>query len=121
MSNYIWGATVPQVEQCPTLTVLEVFEHELGGRAVWGDDQHDDNWPERTARLLVGLVLDAIYRDCQLSSVTSLWVVMVASEPQHALLLGPNCQTGDVMVSKNIYCYIMGIKVLDCGFRRFCI
>ena len=104
---------MPHVEQCPTLTLLEVFEIKLAWRPVWVDEQHNDNWPERTVRLFVSRL--------HLSSVTSLWDVMVASYPQHALLLGQNCQTGDVMVSKQIFYYIMGIKVLDCVLRRFCI
>ena len=66
------GVTVPYVEQCPSLSVLEVFELEQAGRSVWGEDLHDDNWPERTVHLFVCLVIDAVYRDCLFASVISL-------------------------------------------------
>ena len=89
---------MPYVEQCPSLSVLKVFELELAGRPVWGENLDDDTWPERTVHLFVRLVLDAIYRDCQFVSVTSLWDVMVASEPQHATLFGQNFQLNEVMV-----------------------
>ena len=82
------GASGPYVETCPSLSVIEVFDLEGAGRPVWGKEQDDDAWPERTVHLFVCLVLDAIYRDCQFSSVTNLWEVLVASEAQHAFLFG---------------------------------
>ena len=66
------GVTVPFVETCPALSVLEVFKLEGAGGPVWGEETEDDAWPERTVRLFVCLVVNALYRDCQFSSVTNL-------------------------------------------------
>ena len=90
------GVTVPFVETCPALSVLEVFDLEGTGRPVWCEETEDDAWPERTVRLFVCLVVDALYRDCQFSSVTNLWEVLVASDPQ--VLIGTNSGLNDVMV-----------------------
>ena len=92
------GVTVPFVETCPAFSVLQVFKLEGAGRPVWGEETEDDAWPERTVRLFVCLVLDALYRDCQFSSVTILWEVLVASDSQNGVLFGTNCALNDVMV-----------------------
>ena len=47
------GVTVPFMETCPPLSVIEVFELEGPGRPVWSDEQEGDDWPERTVRLFV--------------------------------------------------------------------
>ena len=75
-----------------------------------------------TVHLFVCFVFDTICRDCRFASVTSLWEVMVASEPQRALLFEQYCQLHDVLV--NIYVklfdYVL-IRFLDCVLRRICI
>ena len=109
------GVTVPYVEQFPALTFLEAFELELAGRPVWGEILHGDNWPERSTHLFVCLVLDAIYRDCQFVSVTRLWDVMVASEPQLALLFGQHCYLSDVMMIDLVFVKLCIIRIFGTG------
>ena len=98
------GVSVPFLETCPSLNVVEVFELEGAGRPVWGDEEEGEDWPERTVRLFICFVVDALYRDCQFASVTNLWEVLVASDPQHAVLFGAQCGLKDVMVS--VYSYV---------------
>ena len=100
------GAMVPFIETCPSFSVLEVFELEAAGRPVWGDEEEEDLLCEKTVHLFVCLVIDAIYRGCQFASVTSLWEVMVASEPQHASLFGVTCEVNDVMVIRISFCFL---------------
>ena len=101
------GAMVPFIETCPSFSVLEVFELEAAGRPVWGDEEEEDLLCEKTVHLFVCLVIDAIYRGCQFASVTSLWEVMVASEPQHASLFGVTCEVNDVMVIRISFCFFL--------------
>ena len=54
------GVVVNFVVTCPALSVLEVFELEGAGRSVWGEETEDDAWRERTVRLFVCLVVDAL-------------------------------------------------------------
>ena len=80
------GETVPTVEVCPNLTVLEVLQAELDGRSVWGERHDvDDVVQTENVRLFICLVVDAIYRDCNFTSVQHLWDLMVASNSQHQL------------------------------------
>ena len=92
------GVSVPKIEMCPSYSVSEVFELEVAARAVWEEEQYEEAGTEQTMQLFVWLVLDAIYQDCQFTSVTNLWDVMVTFEPQHAALFGQKCQLSDVMV-----------------------
>ena len=92
------GVTVPFMEICPSLSVLEVFELEGSGQPVWEEEKEGEDWPERTMRLFVCCVLDALYRDCQFSGVANLWEVLVASDPEIAVLFGASCALSDVMV-----------------------
>ena len=110
------GETVPIMESCPSVTVIEALQTEAAGRSVWGklravdDDQHIES-----VRLFVCLVADAIYRDCDFSSVTHLWDLMVSSNSQHALLFGAGCREADVMVIIFIVLYFMLNVTCICG------
>ena len=86
------GVTVPVVERCPDATPAEVFQLELEGKSVWDDLERDEtDGLERTVRLFLCLVIDALYRDCDLVSVCGLWELMVATDAQHVTLFGPRC------------------------------
>ena len=95
---------VPFVETCPSFSVLEVFELEAAGRPVWGDEEEEDLLCEKTVHPFECMVIDSIYRGCHFASVTKLWEVVVASEPQHASLFGVTCELNDVMVIY-IFCF----------------
>ena len=99
------GVTATFMETCPSLSVLEVFELEGSGRPVWEEEKEGEDWPERTMRLFVCCVLDALYRDCQFSGVANLWEVLVASDPEHAVLFGARCALSDVMVRNSIFAF----------------
>ena len=110
------GETVPIVESCPSVTVLEALQTEAAGRSMWGqlsavdDDQHIES-----VRLFVCLVADAIYRDCDFSSVTHLWDLMVSSDSQHAVLFVTACREADVMVIIFNVLYFMLYVTCICG------
>ena len=57
------GETVPTVEVCPNLSVMEVLQAEVDGRSVWGERQDADEAVQtESVRLFNCLVIDAIYR-----------------------------------------------------------
>ena len=68
-------------------------------RSVWDDLERDEtDGLERTVRLFLCLVIDALYRDCYLASVCGLWELMVATDAQHVTLFGLKCRIEDVLV-----------------------
>ena len=91
--------SVPQVEVCPDTTVLEALQIEAEGGSVWrdGSEVSEDRQVE-SVRLFLCLVVDAMYRDCDFSSVRYLWDLIVASNRQHSSLFGAGCQDSDVLV-----------------------
>ena len=95
------GETVTVVDSCPSVTVIEALQIEAAGRSVWGDlCAADDSVQIKSLRLFVCLVVDAMYRDCDFSSVRHLWDLMVSSNSQHAVLFGAACREADVLVIK---------------------
>ena len=99
--------SVPQVEVCPDTTVLEALQIEAEGGSVWrdGSEVSEDRQVE-SVRLFLCLVVDAMYRDCDFSSVRYLWDLIVASNRQHSSLFGAGCQDLDVLV------ILLGLYVL---------
>ena len=98
------GVTVPVVERCPDVTPAEVFQLELEGRPVWDDLERDEtDSQERTVRLFLCLVIDALYRDCDLMSVCGLWEIMVTTDAQHVTMFGRRCRLDDVLVTIFLY------------------
>ena len=98
------GVTVPVMERCPDVTPAEVFQLELEGRPVWDDLERDEtDSQERTVRLFLCLVIDALYRDCDLMSVCGLWEIMVATDAQHVTMFGRRCRLDDVLVTIFLY------------------
>ena len=93
------GEMVPVVEVCPNMSVEEVLQTELNGRSVWGESQSIDGVVQtESVQLFVCLVVDAIYRDCNFTSIQHLWDLMVASNSQHSVLFGSACRDSDVLV-----------------------
>ena len=93
------GESVPQVEVCPDTTVLEALHIEAEGGSVWRDDpEASEDRQVESVRLSLCLVVDAVYRDCDFSSVRSLWDLIIASNRQHSSLFGAGCQESDVLV-----------------------
>ena len=98
------GVTVPVVERCPDVTPAEIFQLELEGRPVWDDLERDEtDSQERTVQLFLCLVIDALYRDCDLMSVCGLWEIMVATDAQHVTMFGRRCRLDDVLVTIFLY------------------
>ena len=118
--SYELGVAVPFMETCPSLSVLEVFEREGAGQRVWGEDEEGEDWPEKTVHLFVCFVVDALYRTCQFSEVSHLWEVLVASDPQHAVLFCARCSLSDVMVRKYFLLFSLvmtGFSFIVCELR----
>ena len=111
------GEAVPAVELCPNLSVAEVLRAELDGRSAWGESQEaEDEMQTESVRLFVCLVIDAIYRDCNFTSVQHLWDLMVASNSQHSALFGAFCRDSDVLVIMISRTTICGLHVTCCRF-----
>ena len=113
------GESVPQIEVCPAVTVIEALRTE--GRSLWSDglDVSEDRRVE-SVRLFLCLVVDAMYRDCDFSSVRHLWDLVVASCRQHSSLFGAACRESDVLVIILFYLYYMFVCMLHVGvFIRF--
>ena len=101
-SSALAGETVPIVEACPGVTVVEALQIEASGGSVWGERQQaEDSDQSESVRLFVCLVVDAIYRDCDFGSVQYLWDLMVCANPRHSVLFGTTCRESDVMVTMN--------------------
>ena len=95
-SALLEGVTVPIVERCPDVTPAEVFQM----KPVWEDlEQDESEGQERTVRLFLCLVIDALYRDCDLLSVCGLWELMVATDAQHVTMFGRRCRLDDIVVT----------------------
>ena len=99
-SALLEGVNVPVVERCPDVTPAEVFQMELAGKPVCEDlEQDESEGQERTVRLFLCLVIDALYRDCDLLSVCGLWELMVATDAQHLTMFGRRCRLDDILVT----------------------
>ena len=103
------GESVPQMEVCPDVTVMEALRIEAEGRSVWSDvsDEPEDRRVE-SVRLFLCLVVDAMYRGCDFSSVQHLWDLIVSSCRQHSSLFGAACRESDVLVSI-LYLYVLHV------------
>ena len=115
------GEKVPHIEVCPDVTVIEALRLEAEGRSVWrdGSDVSEDRRVE-SVQLFFCLVVDAMYRDCDFSSVRHLWDLIVASCRQHSSLFGVACRESDVLVIILFYIYYMFVCMLHVGvFIRF--
>ena len=81
------GESVPVVEKCPSVSIYEALQTEAAGDSVWGNQQGlDDVDQTESVRLFVCLVIDAIYRDCD-------------------LLVCGTCETCWLRLTVNILCY----------------
>ena len=106
-SALLEGVTVPVVESCPDVTPAEVFQMELAGKPVWDDlEQDESEGQERTVRLFLCLVIDALYRDCDLLSVCGSWELMVATDAQHLTMFGRRCRLDDILVTIFLFYYL---------------
>ena len=96
------GESVPLIETCPDVTVLEALQIEASDGSVWGARQGSEDVDQtESVRVFVCLVIDAVYRDCNFASVQHLWDLMVASNSQHSILFGATCRESDVLVIMN--------------------
>ena len=91
------GLSLPEVEVCPSFSVREVFAVEARGESIWdsGVPEVPDN--ERSLRLFVCFVLDALYRGDDVTSLTQLWDSVATTDVSYQSLLSGGCQK-DVVV-----------------------
>ena len=105
------GESVPQVEVCPDTTVLEALHIEAEGGSVWRDESEaSEDRQVESVRLFLCLVVDAVYRDSDFSSVRSLWDLIIASNRQHSSLFGAGCQESDVLVIR-LRLYVLYVRL----------
>ena len=97
MEEELRGLSLPEVEVCPSFSVREVFAVEARGESIWdsGVPEVPDN--ERSLRLFVCFVLDALYRGDDVTSLTQLWDSVATTDVSYQSLLSGGCQK-DVVV-----------------------
>ena len=99
MGEELRGLSVPDVELCPALSVREVFAVEARGDSIWdsGVSEVPDN--ERSLRLFLCFVVDALYRGGDVTSLTHLWDSVATADVAYQSLLSGGSRKEDVIVS----------------------
>ena len=98
MEEELRGLSLPEVEVCPPFSVREVFAVEARGESIWdsGVPEVPDN--ERSLKLFLCSVLDAMYRDGDVTSLTQLWDSVATTDVSYQSLLSGGCRKEDVVV-----------------------
>ena len=104
MEEELRGLSLPEVEVCPSFSVREVFAVEARGESIWdsGVPEVPDN--ERSLRLFLCFVLDALYRGGDVTSLTQLWDLVATTDVSYHCLLSGGCRKEDVVVSMIYMC-----------------
>ena len=109
MEEEIRGLSVPDVEVCPAFSVQEVFAAEARGGSIWDSGVLEVPDSERSLRLFLCFVVDALYRGGDVTSVTDLWDSVATTDASYGSLFGGVCRKEDVIVSicyMKYMCYI---------------
>ena len=73
MGEQLRGLSVPDLEVCPALSVQDVFRIESEGRSIWSSTVQEVPDTERSLRMFLCVVVDALYRGGDVTGLTSLW------------------------------------------------
>ena len=97
MEEELRGLSLPEVEVCPPFSVREVFAVEARGDNIWDSGVPEVTDDERSLRLFVCFVLDAMYRGGDVTCLTQLWDSVATTDVSYQSLLGGGCRK-DVVV-----------------------
>ena len=73
MVEELRGLSVPDVEVCPALSVQDVFRIELEGGSIWNSTVQEVPDSQRSLRMFLCVVVDALFRGGDATGLTSLW------------------------------------------------
>ena len=106
MEEELRGLSLPEVVVCPPFSVREVFAVEARGESIWnsGVPEVPDN--ERSLRLFLCFVLDALYRGGDVTSLAQLWDSVATTDVSYQSLLSGGCRKEDVVVRMFYMCYM---------------
>ena len=106
MVEELRGLSVPDVEVCPSLSVQDVFRIESGGGSIWSSTVQEVPDTERSLRMFLCVVVDALYRGGDVTDLTSLWDSLATTDVSYGSLFGGGCRNEDVVVSICFMCYM---------------
>ena len=93
------GLSIPDVEVCPSLSVQDVFRIESGGGSIWRSTVQEVPDTERSLRMFLCVVVDALYRGGDVTDLTSLWDSLATTDVSYGSLFGGRCRNEVVVVS----------------------
>ena len=103
MVEELRGLSVPDVEVCPSLSVQDVFRIESGGGSIWSSTLKEVLDTERSLRMFLCVVVDALYRGGDVTGLTDLWDFLSTTDVSYRSLFGGGCRQEDVVV---IICFM---------------
>ena len=103
MGEELRGLSVPDVEVCPALSVQDVFRIESGGGSIWSSTVQEVPDTERSLRMFLCVVVDALYRGGDVTGLTDLWDSLSTTDVSYRSLFGGGCWKEDVVV---IICFM---------------
>ena len=91
---------------CPSFSVREGFAVEARGDSIWdsGVPEVPDN--ERSLRLFLCFVVDALYRSGDVTSLSQMWDSVATTDVSYQSLLGGGCRKEDAIVRIFYMCCI---------------
>ena len=99
MVEELRGLSVPDLEVCPSFSVQDVFRIESGGGSIWSSTVQEVPDTERSLRMFLCVVVDALYRGGDVTGLTSLWDSLSTTDVSYGSLFGGGCRKEDVVVS----------------------
>ena len=99
MVEELHGLSVPDVEICPALSVQDVFRIESEGGSIWSSTVQELPDTERSLRMFLCVVVDALYRGGDVTGLTSLWDSLSTTDVSCGSLFGGGGRKQDVVVS----------------------
>ena len=99
MVEELRGLSVPDVEVCPALSVQDVFRNESGGGSIWSSTVQEVPDTERSLRMFLCVVVDALYRGGDVTGLTDLWDSLSTTDVSYGSLFGGGCRKEDLVVS----------------------
>ena len=100
MVEELRGLSVPDVEVCPALSVQDVFRIESGGGSIWSSTVQEVPDTERSLKMFLCVVVDALYRGDDVTGLIDLWESLSTTDRS---LFGGGCRKEDVVV---IICFM---------------
>ena len=117
MGEELRGLSVQDLEVCPALSVQDVFRIESGGGSIWSSTVQDVPDTERSLRMFLSVVVDALYRGGDVTGLTKLWDSLSATDVSYGSLFGGGCRKEDVVVSICFMSYMFACYYMLLNFN----